>query len=313
MTEQSVPVTQEASVPMPPPAPPPPAPPVPPAEPSFAASAEFPAITLRQLIDAGLHFGHQTNRWNPRMARYIYGARNGIHIVDLDQTVALLKKALSHVAQAVSRGGQVLFVGTKRQAQEVILEEAVRAGQFHVTGRWLGGTLTNFRTIKHGIDRLRLLEQMDEDGTIETLTKKEGLGLRREKARLTKYLGGIKDMNGPPAVLFVIDPTHEHIAVSEANKLGIPVAGLTDTNCDPDRIQLIIPGNDDAIRAIKLISAAVADACIHGRTRRREMMQSSGSHETTSSGVQVDFARGSRRRPSLPPPVAGDAEREGGA
>jgi small subunit ribosomal protein S2 len=241
------------------------------------------------LIDAGVHFGHQTNRWNPKMAPYIYGARNGIHIIDLDQTVRLFKRALGFVSHTVARGGQVLFVGTKRQAQETIIEEATRSGQYHVTGRWLGGTLTNFRTMKVGIDRLRSLEQMDEDGTLDTLAKKEALGLRREKERLYKFVGGIKEMSGLPAAMFVIDPNHEHIAVSEANKLSIPVIALTDTNCDPDKIDYLIPGNDDAIRSIKLVTAAVADACALGQSRRREFMQSARRDEG-SRGVQVEFA-----------------------
>jgi small subunit ribosomal protein S2 len=193
----------------------------------------------------------------------------------------------------VARGGQVLFVGTKRQAQEVVIEEATRSSQFHVTGRWLGGTLTNFRTMKVGIDRLRSLEQMDEDGTLDTLAKKEALGLRRERDRLQKFVGGIKDMSTLPAALFVIDPNHEHIAVSEANKLGIPVVALTDTNCDPDKINYLIPGNDDAIRSIKLVSAAVAEACVAGQSRRRDFMQV-GRKDDASSGVQVEFARTGR-------------------
>jgi small subunit ribosomal protein S2 len=248
------------------------------------------SVSIRKLIDAGVHFGHQTNRWNPRMAPYIYGARNGIHIVDLDQTARYLKRALNFIAQAVGRGGQVLFVGTKRQAQEVIVEEAERAGQFHVTGRWLGGTLTNFRTMKVGIERLRLLAQMEDDGSMAQLSKKEALGMRREAARLTKFVGGIRDMNGTPAALFVIDPQHEHIAVDEANKLGIPVVALTDTNCDPDLIQYIVPGNDDAIRSIKLITAAIAEACLQGQARRREYSQPSREHHG-GGGPAVEFAR----------------------
>jgi small subunit ribosomal protein S2 len=255
---------------------------------AFAAqmSEDF-SVSIRKLIDAGVHFGHQTNRWNPKMAPYIYGARNGIHIVDLDQTARYLKRALNFVSSAVARGGQLLFVGTKRQAQDVIIEEATRAGQFHVTGRWLGGTLTNFRTMKVGIERLRQLTGMEEDGTLESLPKKEALTLRREAARLMKFVGGIRDMNGPPAALFVIDPQHEHIAVNEANKLGIPVVGLTDTNCDPDLIQYIIPGNDDAIRSIKLITNAVAEACVQGQSRRREYAQSSRDQ---GPGPAVEFA-----------------------
>jgi small subunit ribosomal protein S2 len=246
-------------------------------------------ISLRELIDAGVHFGHQTNRWNPKMSPFIYGARNGIHIIDLDQTVRYVRRALGFLTQSVARGGQVLFVGTKRQAQEVIVEEAARAGQFHVTGRWLGGTLTNFRTMKIGIDRLRDLERMGEDGTMEALSKKEALGLRREQERLQKFVGGIKEMSGPPAALFVVDPNHEHIAVREANKLRIPVVALTDSNCDPDKIDLIIPGNDDAIRSIRLITHAVAEACIAGNSRRREFMQ--GSRKSEGGGVAVEFAR----------------------
>jgi small subunit ribosomal protein S2 len=252
-------------------------------------------VTLRELIDAGVHFGHQTNRWNPKMAPFIYGARNGIHIIDLDQTVRYVRRALGFITQAVARGGQVLFVGTKRQAQEVIVEEATRAGQFHVTGRWLGGTLTNFKTMKIGIDRLKDLERMTEDGTMASLTKKEGLGLTREMERLQKFVGGIKDMNGPPAAMFVVDPNHEHIAVREANKLKIPVVALTDSNCDPDKIDLIVPGNDDAIRSIRLLTHAVAEACIAGSSRRREFMQTGGrKNEGGGGGVAVEFARGGR-------------------
>jgi small subunit ribosomal protein S2 len=264
------------------------------AEAALLAGQDLPAVSLRQLIDAGVHFGHQTNRWNPKMAPFIYGARNGIHIIDLDQTVRLFRRALEFITHTVARGGQVLFVGTKRQAQEVISEEASRAGQFHVVGRWLGGTLTNFRTMKVGIDRLRSLDQMDEDGTLDTLAKKEALGLRRERDRLRKFVGGIKDMSGLPAALFVIDPNHEHIAVSEANKLSIPVVALTDTNCDPDKINYLIPGNDDAIRSVKLVSASIADSCIFGQQRRRDFMQVSRKDEGSSSGVQVEFARTGR-------------------
>ena len=270
-----------------------------PATETFAAQAgqvgEDLGVSIRKLIDAGVHFGHQTNRWNPRMAPYIYGARNGIHIVDLDQTARYLKKALNFVTNAVGRGGQLLFVGTKRQAQDVIVEEATRAGQFHVTGRWLGGTLTNFRTMKVGIERLRTLSQMEDDGTMASLAKKEALTLRREADRLTKFVGGIRDMSGTPAALFVIDPQHEHIAVDEANKLGIPVVGLTDTNCDPDLIQYVIPGNDDAIRSIKLITNAVAEASIQGQSRRREYQHQSRD-QGPGPAVEFSSSRGGRGR-----------------
>ncbi len=233
------------------------------------SSGELP-IGLRALIDAGVHFGHQTKRWNPKMRPYIYGARNGIHIVDLDQTAVLFRRAFDFVTEAVGRGGHVLFVGTKRQASDVIVEEAARANQFYVTGRWLGGTLTNFATVKKGIDRLRELDRQDADGTLDLLSKKEALGLRRERERLEKYLGGIKHMDGLPSALFVIDPNNEHIAVSEGRKLNIPIIALTDTNCNPDLVDFVIPGNDDAIRSIKLVSSRIADACIEGSQSRRE-------------------------------------------
>jgi small subunit ribosomal protein S2 len=257
------------------------------------ASGDLP-IGLRALIDAGVHFGHQTKRWNPKMRPFIYGARNGIHIIDLDQTAELFKRAYRFAVEAVGRGGHVLFVGTKRQAAEIIEEEAARANQFFVTGRWLGGTLTNFRTVKGGIERLRDLERMEEDGSLDQLTKKEALGLRREREKLNKYLGGIKLMTSVPAVIFVIDPHHEHIAVSEGRKLRIPIIALTDTNCDPDLVDFIIPGNDDAIRSIKLITSRMADACLEGAQRRREYGQQPASQP--AEGVQVEFSRARRSR-----------------
>ncbi|MFW2388480.1 MAG: 30S ribosomal protein S2 [Polyangiales bacterium] len=256
------------------------------------ASGDLP-IGLRALIDAGVHFGHQTKRWNPRMRPYIYGARNGIHIIDLDQTAELFKRAYGFITDTVSRGGHVLFVGTKRQAAEIVREEAERANQYYVTGRWLGGTLTNFRTMKSGIDRLRSIEQQVEDGSIDTLRKKEALSIRREGEKLEKYLGGIKMMGGLPSVLFVIDPHNEHIAINEARKLHIPIVALTDTNCDPDLIDFVIPGNDDAIRSIKLITSRVADACIEGGQSRRDFLQHDGAQapDGGGEGVQVEFAR----------------------
>lgn len=258
------------------------------------ASGDLP-IGLRALIDAGVHFGHQTKRWNPRMRPYIYGARNGIHIIDLDQTAQLFKKAFQFVSDAVARGGHVLFVGTKRQAADVIHEEAVRAGQFYVTGRWLGGTLTNFRTVKVGIERLRELERMEEDGTLKQLVKKEALRHRREAGKLEKFLGGIKLMNALPSVIFVVDPNHERIAVLEGRKLHIPIVALTDTNCDPKLVDFIIPGNDDAIRSIKLITSRIADACIEGQQRRREMVQSGHAPQGNADGVAVEYTQRKRR------------------
>jgi small subunit ribosomal protein S2 len=260
------------------------------------ASGELP-IGLRALIDAGVHFGHQTRRWNPKMRPFIFGARNGIHIIDLDQTAVLFRRAYDYVVEAVARGGHVLFVGTKRQAVDVIREEAERSGQFYVTGRWLGGTLTNFRTVKGALERLRELERMFDDGTAEALLKKEQMRLRREHERLEKFIGGIKMMNTIPAVLFVVDPHHEHIAVKEARKLHIPIIAVTDTNCDPDQIDFVVPGNDDAIRSIKLFTSRIADACIEGQQRRREFAHGGGAAHAAPSGegVQVDFQRGRRR------------------
>ncbi|MGZ3288266.1 MAG: 30S ribosomal protein S2 [Xanthobacteraceae bacterium] len=217
---------------------------------------------MKQLLEAGVHFGHQTKRWNPKMKPYIFGARNGIYIIDLQKTVALARAAFRFVADVTARGSSVLFVGTKKQAQDVIREEASRATQFFVTSRWLGGTLTNFRTIKQGIDRLKTLEKMAEDGTYDRLPKKEVASLDREREKLERNLGGVKDMSRLPGCVFVIDPKKEHIAVHEASRLGIPVIGVVDTHCDPDGIDFVIPGNDDAIRSIKLFTSKIADAAV---------------------------------------------------
>ncbi|HYP87920.1 MAG TPA: 30S ribosomal protein S2, partial [Polyangiaceae bacterium] len=203
-------------------------------------------LSVKELFEAGVHFGHQTKRWNPKMRPFIYGARSGIHIVDLDQTARLFKRAFDFLSETVARGGSVLFVGTKRQAQEIVREEARRAGMYFVTNRWLGGTLTNFRTIKGGLDRLRTLERMKEDGTYSQLPKKETVQLEKERARLEKYIGGLKGMGAVPQAIFVIDPAQETIAVSEAKRLGVPIVAITDTNCDPDMVDYVIPGNDDA-------------------------------------------------------------------
>jgi small subunit ribosomal protein S2 len=255
-------------------------------------------IGVQHFIKAGCHFGHQTKRWNPKMRPFIYGARNGIHIIDLDQTATLFKRAYNFVVEAVGRGGHVLFVGTKRQAQDIVQEEAARANQFFVNDRWLGGTLTNFRTIKTGIERLRTLERMNEDGTMDGLPKKEALMLNREREKLEKFLGGIKAMNGLPSVIFVIDPHHEHIAIREGRKLNIPIVAITDTNCDPDLVDFVIPANDDAIRSVKLITSRLADAAIEGSQRRREFRsegQSNAPREGRGEGVSVEFSRGNRR------------------
>jgi small subunit ribosomal protein S2 len=250
-------------------------------------------ITMKQLLEAGVHFGHQTKRWNPKMKPYIFGARNGIYIIDLQKTVTLARAAFRFVADVTARGSSVLFVGTKKQAQDVIREEAVRASQFCVTSRWLGGTLTNFRTIKQGIDRLKALEKMAEDGTFDRLPKKEVASLEREREKLERNLGGVKDMTRLPGCVFVVDPKKEHIAVHEASRLGIPVIGVVDTNCDPDGIDFVIPGNDDAIRSIKLFTSKIADACIEGSARYRA---SGASERDEQDGQQADRSTGREER-----------------
>ncbi len=223
-------------------------------------------ISMKQLLEAGVHFGHQTSRWNPKMKPYIFGARNGIHIIDLQQTVAMLKEVYAVVREFAASGGHVLFVGTKKQAQDSIREEATRCGMSYVHNRWLGGTLTNFQTIRQSVERLRKIDEMENDPKIvEALTKKEMLGLRREKEKLERTLGGIKSMKKLPESIFVIDPEQEEIAVYEARKLGIPVVAVIDTNCDPDLVDYKIPGNDDAIRAIRLFCSFMADAVLEGK------------------------------------------------
>lgn len=221
-------------------------------------------ISMKQLLEAGVHFGHQTRRWNPKMAKYIFTERNGIYIIDLQKTVRKVDEAYNFIRSVAEEGKTVLFVGTKKQAQEAVKEEAQRAGQFFVNERWLGGMLTNFQTIQKRIRRLKDLEAMETDGTFEVLTKKEVMQLRHEMERLEKYLGGIKDMNRLPGALFVVDPRKEKIAVAEARKLNIPIVAIVDTNCDPDEIDYVIPGNDDAIRAVKLLTQAMADAIMEG-------------------------------------------------
>ena len=220
---------------------------------------------MKQLLEAGVHFGHQTRRWNPKMAPYIYMERNGIYIIDLQKTVKKLEDAYSFVRTLAENGQSVLFVGTKKQAQEAIREEALRVDQFYVNARWLGGMLTNFKTMRTRIDRLAQLRKMEEDGTFAMLPKKEVIKHQGEIAKLEKYLGGVKEMKKLPGALFVIDPRKEHIAIAEARKLHIPIVAIVDTNCDPDEVDYVIPGNDDAIRAIRLISATMANAVQEGR------------------------------------------------
>lgn len=234
-------------------------------------------ITIKQLLEAGVHFGHQTSRWNPKMKPYIFGARNGIHIIDLQQTVGMLRDACGFIRDLVADGGQILFVGTKKQAQEVVREAAERCEMFYVNNRWLGGMLTNFQTIRRSIDRLKRVEEMLETAAIaDALTKKELLGISRERDKLMNVLGGIKTMRKLPDAMFVVDTKKEEIAVREANKLGLPVVAAIDSNCDPDLITHKIPGNDDAIRAIRLFVDAIADASIEGRTLYQEQQQGEG-------------------------------------
>ncbi len=222
-------------------------------------------VSMKQLLEAGVHFGHQTRRWNPKMAEYIFTERNGIYIIDLQKTVRKLEEAYNFIRELSENGESVLFVGTKKQAQDSVKEEAERAGAYFVNARWLGGMMTNFTTIRHRIDRLRQLRAMEEDGTFDLLPKKEVIKLKLEIEKLEKFMGGIKDMKKLPGALFIVDPRKERIAVAEAKKLGIPIVAIVDTNCDPDEIDYVIPGNDDAIRAVKLISATMANAIIEGR------------------------------------------------
>ena len=222
-------------------------------------------ISMKQLLEAGVHFGHQTRRWNPKMAKYIFTERNGIYIIDLQKTVKKVDEAYNFIRETAQNGGNILFVGTKKQAQEAMREEAVRCNQFYVNERWLGGMMTNFKTIQKRVARLRQLEKMEEDGTFDVLPKKEVLGLRHEMEKLNRNLGGIKEMKKLPAALFVVDPRKEHIAVLEARKLNIPIVATVDTNCDPDEVDYVIPANDDAIRAVRLLASKMADAVLEGR------------------------------------------------
>ena len=283
--------------------------------PEFQAALDQP-ITIREMMEAGVHFGHQTKRWNPKMKSYIFGARNGIHIIDLQQTVRAFKRAYNFLVQTVSSGRSVLFVGTKKQAQEVMRDEALRGGQFCVTNRWLGGTLTNFNTVKGSIDRLHSIEKMSTDGTFERMTKKEVLGVTREREKLEKALGGIKEMTDLPGAVFIVDVVKEHIAVTEARKLEIPIVAIVDTNCDPDVIDYPIPGNDDAIRSLKLFAGKISDACILGQkvgreraTQQRSSRGEGGPEEPQTirvssggEGPRVEVV--SRRRSDLPTPEA---------
>lgn len=239
-------------------------------------------VTMRQMLEAGLHFGHQTRRWNPKMKPYIYGPRNGIYIINLDSTMRHFKSSYSFIVDLVSKGGTLMFVGTKRQAREIVAKEAERCGMFYVNHRWLGGMMTNFQTIKNSVERLKKIETMNEDGTINRFPKKEILKMGKELVKLDRTLGGIKNMRTHPDAIFVIDPKKEDIAVNEANKLKIPVIALTDTNCNPDGIDYLIPGNDDAIRSIKLIASLIADAVLEGKKRL-------GEEEATAEAMEAEM------------------------
>lgn len=242
-------------------------------------------VSMKQLLEAGVHFGHQTRRWNPKMSRYIFTERNGIYIIDLQKTVKKLEEAYMFVRDISAEGGEVLFVGTKKQAGDSVREEAERAGAHYVNARWLGGMLTNFKTIRRRIDRLAQLRKMEEDGTFDRLPKKEVIKLNLEIEKLEKFMGGIKHMQKLPAVLFIVDPRKERIAVAEAKNLGIPIVAIVDTNCDPDEIDYVIPGNDDAIRAVKLISQTMADAIIEGR---QGMQGAAAQDEAAEKENEVD-------------------------
>lgn len=256
-------------------------------------------IGMREMLEAGAHFGHQTRRWNPKMSKYIFGPRNGIHIIDLQQTVGLLKDACTYITDTVGSGGKILFVGTKKQAQEIIAEEAFRAGQYYVNNRWLGGMLTNFKTVKQSVDRLRTIEEMSKDGTFDKLPKKEVITLSRELAKLEKNLSGVKDMNRLPKAIFVIDPNREHIAVKEARKLGIPIIATIDTNCNPELVDHCIPANDDSIRSIKLFVGAIADACAEGAVRHEESLaqkRANGDSKEAGAADERQQKGGPRKR-----------------
>ena len=236
-------------------------------------------VSMKSLLEAGVHFGHQTRRWNPKMAKYIFTERNGIYIIDLQKTVKKIEEAYDYVREIAANGGEILFVGTKKQAQDAIGKEANKCGMPYINQRWLGGLLTNYKTIRKRIDRLEELERMEEDGTFDVLPKKEVIKLRHEAERLEKFLGGIKNMNGTPDAIYIVDPKKEQIAVKEAQILGIPVIGILDTNCDPDEVDYPIPGNDDAIRAVKLITETMANAVIEGKQGLQDSEESSQEPE----------------------------------
>jgi len=247
-------------------------------------------VTMQEMLESGLHFGHQTRRWNPKMKPYIFGERNKIYIINLDKTLPLFNQAYDFVENLAAKGGNILFVGTKRQAQEIVREEAARCGMYYVDYRWLGGMLTNHQTIKKSVDRLKHFKAMEEDGTLSRYKKKEALTLQKEAEKLERNIGGIKNMKNLPDALFIIDPKREDIAVDEANRLGIPVIAIADTNCDPDGIDYLIPGNDDAIKSIRLITSRMADAVLAGRSKYGEQRQAATDKDTADKDEAAEKA-----------------------
>ncbi|MCX5890509.1 MAG: 30S ribosomal protein S2, partial [Deltaproteobacteria bacterium] len=259
-------------------------------------------VTMKELLEAGVHFGHQTRRWNPKMAPYIFGARNGIHIIDLQKTVQFFKTAYNYVVDRVADGGIVLFVGTKKQAQDAIREEAQRCGMFYVNHRWLGGMLTNFQTISRSIARLKEFETMKEDGTIKRFPKKEILMMEKKAAKLERSLGGIKNMGRLPDIVYVVDPRKEDIAVMEARKVNVPLLAIVDSNCDPTEIDYPMPGNDDAIRAIRLLTSRIADAVVEGKKLAEERLQ--GQIDKEAAAAQLEAEAQAAPAPAPPAPEA---------
>ena len=253
------------------------------------------AISMKQLLEAGVHFGHQTRRWNPKMAKYIFTERNGIYIIDLQKTVKKIDEAYNYMRDAAMEGKTVLFVGTKKQAQDSIESEAKRCNMFYVSNRWLGGMLTNFTTIRKRVDRLNEIDKMEQDGQLEVLPKKEVIKIIQEREKLNNNLGGIREMKNLPGLLFVVDPKKEHLAVDEARKLGIPIVAMVDTNCDPDLIDYVIPGNDDAIRAVKLISAKMADAVLEGRQGYQDAPEETQEVMPIDEDAEADKKRAPRK------------------
>ncbi len=251
-------------------------------------------VSMKSLLEAGVHFGHQTRRWNPKMKKYIFTERNGIYIIDLQKTLVLIEEAYTHIREEVAHGGDVLFVGTKKQAQESVEEHAKRCGMPYVNTRWLGGTLTNWQTIKRRIERMKELEAMQTDGVFEGVSKKDATRLRHEYGKLYRTLDGLRDMKGLPSVVYIIDPRKEHIGIREANRLGIPIVAIVDTNCDPDEVQFVIPGNDDAIRAGNLISKIIANAVLEGLEARAGMLASASAAAAEATRAEIAAAAGAK-------------------